>query len=72
MLANMYFYMKKSTEEIKALFASLPVGVQSDLLDELLQEHELNQETVSNQREKNPCPYYSSSNVYKRGKQRKV
>ncbi len=69
----------KTSKEIKALFHSLPVGVQNDLLGELLIEQELQgkvlqeaQKIVVKQRDKKPCPHCSSTKVYKRGKQRGV
>ena len=69
----------KSSQEIKKLFAQLPVTSQSELLDELLQEQELQgkiliaaHEEVSGKRKKKPCPHCTSGNVYKRGKQNRV
>ncbi len=66
----------KSSKEIKELFAQLPEVVQSALLDELLQEQELKgkilieaQEEILEKRKKKPCPYCSSTKVYRRGKQ---
>ncbi|MCD4811986.1 IS1595 family transposase [bacterium] len=66
----------KSSQEIKKLFAQLPIASQTELLDELLQEQELQgkiliaaYEEVSRKRKKKPCPHCSSDNVYKRGKQ---
>jgi len=67
----------KSRQEIKALFTQLPLASQSELLDELLQEQELQGKIlldavgeVSEKRKKKPCPHCTSSNVYKRGHQR--
>ena len=69
----------KTRHEIKELFAQLPIAAQTELLDELLQEHELQgkilkeaQEEVSGKRKKKPCPHCASNNVYKRGKQKGV
>ena len=69
----------KSSQEIKELFARLPIDSQTQLLDELLQEHELQgkilkaaQEEVSGKRKKKSCPHCRSENVYKRGKQKDV
>jgi len=69
----------KSREEIKELFAQLPLSSQSELLDELLQEQELQgkvlvaaQEEIAEKRKKKPCPHCSSEQVYKRGKQKGV
>ena len=70
--------MQKS-EEIKTLFTQLPSSSQSELLNDLLQEHELRGEllqeaieTVSSKRKKKPCPYCTSIKVNKRGKQNDV
>ncbi len=61
------------------MFSQLPLGAQNELLDELLQEQELQgkilleaQEEVSDMRKKKPCPHCTSTNVYKRGKQKGV
>jgi len=61
------------------MFNELPVGVQNELLCDLLIEQELQgkvlQEAgqiVEKQRNKKPCPHCSSTNIYKRGKQRGV
>jgi transposase-like protein len=69
----------KSRHEIKELFAQLPIAAQTQLLDELLQEQELQgkilieaQEELSRKRKKKPCPHCTSINVYKRGKQQGV
>ncbi len=69
----------KSSQEIKELFAQLPMATQSQLLDELLQEQELQgkvllaaQEEILEKRKKKPCPHCSSESVYKRGKQKGV
>ncbi len=69
----------KSYSEIKSLFAELPISSQSELLDELLQERELQgkiltevSEEISSKRKRKPCPHCLSENVYKRGKQRGV
>lgn len=69
----------KSRHEIKELFTQLPIAAQTQLLDELLQEHELQgkilteaRAEVSGKRKKKPCPHCASNNVYKRGKQQGV
>jgi len=69
----------KSKHEIKELFSQLPIVSQTELLNDLLQEQELQgkvlteaQEEISGRRKKKPCPYCTSSNVYKRGKQHGV
>jgi len=69
----------KSSQEIKELFSQLPIVTQSQLLDDLLQDQELQgkvllaaQEEILEKREKKPCPHCSSENVYKRGKQNGV
>jgi transposase-like protein len=69
----------KATEEIKTLFAKLPNSIQSELLDTLLQEHELRgkvlreaSEELISKRKNKPCPHCTSSKVYKRGKKRGV
>jgi len=66
----------KPTEEIKLLFSALPSSSQSELLDTLLQEHELRGEilqeasdALSSKRKNKPCPHCTSKKVYKRGKQ---
>jgi len=69
----------KTSQEIKALFNDLPLGVQRELLGDLLMEQELQgkvlqeaKEEVIKKREKKPCPHCSSTKVYKRGKQKGV
>lgn len=69
----------RSSQEIKELFAQLPIDSQTQLLDELLQEQELQgkvlkaaQEEILEKRKKKPCPHCSGENVYKRGKQKGV
>ena len=69
----------KTGQEIKALFNELPIGVQNNLLGELLIEQELQgkvlqeaQDAVIEKRKNKPCPHCSSTKVYKRGKQRGV
>lgn len=69
----------KRAKEIKALFAQLPSSTQRELLDDLLQDHELQgkilqeaTEEVSSKRKKKPCPHCTSAKVYKRGKQNGV
>ena len=66
-------------QEVKKIFHQLSVSGQNALLNELLLEQELqgkilneaNQEVVQ-KRKKKPCPYCSSTKVYKRGKQNGV
>ena len=69
----------KTREEIKDLFQELPVGVQNELLGDLLMEQELQGkvlqqagEEVIKKRFKKPCPHCTSKKVYKRGKQKGV
>jgi len=69
----------KTSQEIKTLFKALPVGVQNELLGDLLIEQELQgkilqeaTQVVVNKRYKKPCPHCSSTKTYKRGKQRGV
>jgi len=69
----------KTSQEIKILFNELPIGVQNELLGDLLMEHELQgkvlqeaEQVVVKNRTKKPCPHCSSSKVSKRGKQRGV
>jgi transposase-like protein len=69
----------KTGAEIKALFNELPLGVQNELLRDLLIEQELQGkvlqeagEIVVKKRDKKPCPHCSSNKVYKRGKQKGV
>jgi len=69
----------KTSQDIKALFQELPVGVQNELLGDLLMEQELQGkvlqeagEEVTQKRFKKPCPHCSSKKVYKRGKQKGV
>ena len=69
----------KTKQEIKSLFSQLPLGDQSKLLDELLQEQELQgqilseaEQEISKTRNKKPCPKCKSTNVQKRGKQKGV
>lgn len=61
------------------MFGQLPTDVQTHLLDELLQEHELQGKVLNNaqldisaRRKKKPCPHCQSGDVYKRGKQKGV
>ena len=68
-----------TTQDIKERFSALSLSQQSELLDELLQEHELKGkilfeaiEDVSVKRQKKTCPHCSSANVYKRGKKKGV
>lgn len=67
------------TEEIKALFDSLPAFSQQILLDDLLQNFEvqgkvldLAYQDIVLERLKKPCPYCKSEKVLKRGKQKGV
>ncbi len=67
------------TEEIKALFDSLPAFSQQILLDDLLQNFEvqgkvldLAYQDIATERLKKPCPYCKSEKVLKRGKQKGV
>ena len=69
----------KQTEKIRSLFAALSSSSQSELLDSLLQEHELQgkilqdaSNEVSSNRKKKPCPHCRSTQVYKRGRQNGV
>lgn len=69
----------KTSEDIKALFKELPLGVQNNLLGELLIEQELQgkilqeaQSDISIKRKNKSCPHCSGTNVYKRGKQKGV
>lgn len=69
----------KLSQKIKRMFSQLPLSSQNELLDELLQEHELKgkvlfeaQEDLSAKRNKKPCPHCHSTSVYKRGKQNGV
>lgn len=69
----------KTSKEIKDLFNKLPLGVQAELLGELLIEQELQgkvlqsaSEDVVKKRQKKPCPHCSSTKVYKRGKKKGV
>ena len=64
------------SEEIKVLFSALSSSSQSELLDSLLQEHELRGEILQeasdaliSKRKNKPCPHCRSEKVYKRGKQ---
>ena len=69
----------KPTEEIKAIFSELSSSSQSELLDFLLQEHELRgkilqdaSDEVTSKRKNKPCPHCTSVKVHKRGKKRGV
>jgi len=66
----------KLKEEIKKNYYSLPLHYQTELLNELLSEHELKgivlseaKEEVVGNRGKKPCPHCNSNNVSKTGKQ---
>ena len=65
--------------EIKSIFNSLSGYQQEQVLEELLQEHEVQGKVleiatseVIQDRGKKPCPYCASEKVYKRGKQNNV
>lgn len=65
-----------SKQKIKKLYRGLLPKQQSEVLSELLTEHELEgvileeaRDTVNGKRKKKPCPFCSSTNVYRRGKQ---
>jgi len=69
----------RTSQDIKELFNALPIGVQNELLGDLLIEQELKgkvleeaTQIVVKKRTKKPCPHCSSTKVYKRGKQRGV
>ena len=69
----------KTSQEIKEVFNTLPLGLQNELLGDLLIEQELQgkvlqeaSEEVSINRIKKPCPHCLSKKVYKRGKQKGV
>lgn len=63
-------------EKIKKLYHTLLAHDQSEVLSELLADHELSgvlleeaQGVVTTKRKKKPCPFCSSTDVYRRGKQ---
>jgi transposase-like protein len=69
----------KTSQEIKQKFSELPLDAQSDLLEELLQAHELEgkvllsaEQEVSSKRSKKPCPHCKSDDVNKRGQRNGV
>jgi len=69
----------KTIKEIKDLFDQLSARDQTQVLEDLLQTHEMQgtiltnaQETISTTRIRKPCPYCKSEKVYKRGKQNGV
>jgi len=69
----------KTIKEIKDLFDQLSARDQTQVLEYLLQTHEMQgtiltnaQETISTTRIRKPCPYCKSEKVYKRGKQNGV
>lgn len=69
----------KTTEDIRIIFRSLSGYQQEQVLEELLQEHELQGalittaiEEVVKERGKKPCPHCCSTKVYERGKQKGV
>ena len=66
----------KKTEDFKREFKELPGLVQEQLLDDLLEDYELRGQVLDNvthekevKKKRKPCPYCSSENIYKRGKQ---
>lgn len=69
----------ETAKSIKALFDQLPVSVQQELLDELLQQQELKgqvlqaaRDELSQKQPKKPCPHCKNLKVQKRGKQNGV
>jgi len=69
----------KTSKDIKELFGRLSSDDQCQLLEDLLQAHELHgtiltsaQEYISSKRLMKPCPHCKSEKVYKRGKQKGV
>ncbi len=69
----------KTSAKIQNLFGQLSAKEQSQVLEDLLQTHELKgailteaQDIVKTSRKKKPCPYCKSEKVYKRGKQNGV
>ena len=63
-------------DKIKELYRGLLPKHQTEIVNELLSEHELSgvipeeaKEDIKHKRKKKPCPYCSSTNVYRRGKQ---
>lgn len=69
----------KTIQDIKSIFNNLSVYQQEQVLEELLQEHEIQGKVIElatseviEKRGKKPCPYCSSEKVYKRGKQNNV
>ena len=74
-----YIYLMTTIGNIKLIFSNLSRYQQKQVLNELLQEHELQgkiidqaTEELKNQRRKKLCPHCESSKVYKRGKQNGV
>ncbi len=69
-----------SSQEIKKFICTIwPISSQTELLDELLQEQELQgkvliaaQQQIAEKRKKKPCPNCTSEKVYKRGRQKGV
>lgn len=64
------------TDKIKELYSSLGPHNKTELINDLLAEYELEgiildeaKDEVNTKRKKKPCPYCSSTKVYKRGKQ---
>lgn len=69
----------KTSKDIKEMFDRLSVEDQSQLLEDLLQAHELHgtiltsaHDYIGSKRLRKPCPYCKSEKVYKRGKQKGV
>lgn len=62
--------------DIKSIFSGLTAYQQEEVLDDLLQEHEVQGkvidlaiEELKQERNRKPCPFCNSNKVYKRGKQ---
>jgi len=75
-IAILYICIMETKKKIKDLYRSLLPVYQTEVLNELLAEHELDgvlldqaKDVVKGKRPKKPCPVCSSTNVYKRGKQ---
>lgn len=69
----------KTIQDIKTLFSGLSSHQQEQVLEELLQEHEVQGKViesaiqeVNKERGKKPCPHCHATRVYKRGKQNDV
>lgn len=66
----------ETINEIKSLFIGLSANQQEQILDDLLQEHEVQGKVIDaaidelkQERNKKPCPFCQSKKVYRRGKQ---